>query len=169
MEAHIKLALMMDNGTVAVMSFATEGRSPTLPFGATWIPPGQFWSRPPTDANIWAELRKAFPGVNQAGITRPTVVSYGRITDAAIPVTRDYRNAWEFSGGRIVENLAKAKEIHRDKVRKRRTELLLPLDVEWSRAMAVNDRMAAQAVEAQRQALRDATDDPHIEAAQTVD
>src|SRR3990167_1003425 len=169
MEAHVKLALTMDNGTVAVMAFVTEGRSPTLPFGAQWIPPGEFWSRQPTDANVWAELRKACPGVNQLGIRRPVPLSYAVITNAEIPADRAYRNAWEFVGGRVVENLAKAKELHRDKLRRQRTELLLPLDIEWSRAMATDDKAAASAVEAERQQLRDAPDDPRIEAAQTVD
>lgn len=169
MADHIKLALTMDNGTAAVMTFVTEGRSPTLPFGAQWIPPGEFWSRPPTDANVWAELHKACPEVNQLGMRRPTVLSYAVITDAEIPADRAYRNAWEVVGGRVVENLAKARELHRDKLRRQRTELLLPLDIAWSRAMATGDKAAASAVEAERQQLRDAPDDPRIESAQSID
>lgn len=170
MDLHIKLALEMDDGTVTVMAFATRSRSPTLPSGARWLDGTQaLWERTPDDKNIQAEINKAFPGVNQLGIKRPTCVAYHRIEDADLPAQRDYRNAWEFVGGKVTENLAKAKEIHRDRLRRERTELLVPLDIEVSKSIAIGDLAAAQTAESQRQALRDITEDPRIDAATSVD
>lgn len=161
----------MDDGSLALMSFAVRSRSPTLPPGAVWLSKGQgLWHRQPTDENIKAEIAKTFPGINRAGIKRPKPVAFRVISEAALPADRYYRNAWEIDGnGRVAENLEKAKAIHRDKLRNRRTEKMLPLDIQWSYAMANGRADLAAEAEAKRQALRDITEDPRIDAAKSID
>ena len=168
MDLSVKIAIEMDDGSLTVMAFAVRSRSPSLPSGANWLDAQGLWERPPTEENIAAEIAKAFPGVNQLGIKRPKCVKFHRIDDADLPADRAYRNAWEIRSGKVVENLDKAKEIHRDKLRNQRTERLLPLDVSWSRAMAVGDIDTAEKVEEMRQALRDAPNDPRIDKAKSI-
>jgi hypothetical protein len=67
----------------------------------------------------------------------------------------------------ITINMEKARDIHRDKMRVARAPLLTTLDVAFQRALEQNANTAA--VVAQKQALRDVTSNPAIEAAQTVD
>lgn len=170
MKSNVKIALTMDDGSVAVMMFCTEGRSPTLPFGAAWYNDGSgLWVRPPTDENIQAELDKAFPGVNQLGIPKSRPVSFALIDDADIPADRTYRNAWELIGKGITHNMEKARAIHLDHVREARTERLGELDRDWMIATAQGDTVAAAAAEAERQVLRDAPATLPVDDAKTVE
>ena len=65
-------------------------------------------------------------------------------------------------------NITKAKDIWRDKIREERKPKLEALDVEFMRAVEAGDTDAQATISAKKQALRDATDDPIIEAATTV-
>jgi len=65
-------------------------------------------------------------------------------------------------------NITKAKDIWRDKIREERKPKLEALDVEFMRAVEAGDTDAQATISAKKQALRDATDDPVIEAATTV-
>jgi hypothetical protein len=67
----------------------------------------------------------------------------------------------------ITVNMEKARNIHREKMRAARTPLLAALDVAFQRALEQNANTAT--IVAQKQALRDVTSDPAIEAAQTVE
>ena len=164
----VRIAITMDDGTVAVMAFITKSRSPTLPKGAVWLEDG-YWYREPNDANIFAEITKAFRPVDSLGIPLPQPTSYKVITTAEEPSDRAYRNAWVFDGKKIVHDMPKARAIHLDKVRRARTRRMGELDVMWSRAAARNDKQAAEAIEAERQALRDAPATLPVDSAQTVD
>lgn len=82
---------------------------------------------------------------------------------------RTYRDAWKDGGGaRPDHDMPKAREIHRAKLRKLRAPLLEQLDVEYQRADEVNDQVTKGDVAARKQVLRDLTDDPAIEVAQTA-
>jgi hypothetical protein len=67
----------------------------------------------------------------------------------------------------ITINMEKARNIHRENMRAARTPLLAALDVAFQRALEQNANTAT--IVAQKQALRDVTSDPAIEAAQTVE
>jgi len=67
----------------------------------------------------------------------------------------------------ITVNMEKARNIHREKMRAARAPLLAALDVAFQRALEQNANTAT--IVAQKQALRDVTSDPAIEAAQTVE
>jgi len=82
-------------------------------------------------------------------------------------IDRTFRNAWRKSGLSFSVEMAHAREIHRDKMRRARKPMLNALDVQFMRAM--EQGQATKTIVDQKQALRDVTADPAIEAAQTPD
>jgi hypothetical protein len=92
-----------------------------------------------------------------------------RIVDvAAIPADRTFRDAWTFcvvKGTKV--DMGKAREIHRDRLRRDRAPLLAQLDVAFMKALEQGDEVAMAATVARKQALRDVTAHPAIEAAKT--
>lgn len=82
-----------------------------------------------------------------------------------IPEDRTFRNAWKLDGKKVAVDMPKARELHKDRLRELRAPLLSALDVEFQRSY--KDPAAQDAIEAKKQALRDVTADPAIEAAKT--
>jgi len=54
---------------------------------------------------------------------------------ATVPTNRDFRGAWSLSGSVISEDMDKAKEIFKDKIREVRAPLLEAKDVELMKAL----------------------------------
>lgn len=67
----------------------------------------------------------------------------------------------------IAIDLNKAKEIWRDKLRAQRQPFFAELDIAYLRAIETQDAEVKQDIEARKQKLRDAPDDPRINAATT--
>ena len=67
----------------------------------------------------------------------------------------------------ITVNMEKARDIHRQRLREARAPLFNALDVAFQRAMETGADTAE--IVAKKQALRDVTADPAIDAAQTTD
>lgn len=67
----------------------------------------------------------------------------------------------------ITVNMDKARDIKRDMIREERKPILEALDVQYMRATEVQDVALMAEVAAKKQALRDATKDPAIDAAAT--
>jgi hypothetical protein len=67
----------------------------------------------------------------------------------------------------ITINMAKARDIHRAKMRAARDPLFAALDIAYQRATETGADTAE--IVAKKQALRDVTIDPAIEAAQTIE
>ena len=88
---------------------------------------------------------------------------------ATVPANRDFRGAWSLSGSVITEDLTKATEIFKDKIREVRGPLLEAEDVTYMKALEADDAAAKTASVATKTALRDATDDAAIAAATTID
>ena len=63
--------------------------------------------------------------------------------------------------------MTKAKEIKKDHIRQERAPLLQKLDVGFMKALEAGDNAKMEEIKAQKQALRDATADPAIAAAET--
>lgn len=83
---------------------------------------------------------------------------------------RGHRDALEMKpDGSISHNMPKARELHRHLLRHQRAEKLLILDAEYNGAVAAGRAQLAADVDTKRQELRDLTDDPRIEAAQTIE
>lgn len=103
----------------------------------------------------------------------PPNTSHAVVEDDELPTDRTYRNAWELhaDGRSIIHNMDKAREIHKDLMRRERAKLMPALDIEYQRA---DERGAAgvsakDSIASQKQALRDVTDIPEIERASTVE
>lgn len=68
----------------------------------------------------------------------------------------------------FIHNMVKAREIWRNKIRRDRYKKLLELDVEYQRALETNDSTKMTEVADQKKVLRDAPNNPLIEAANTI-
>lgn len=76
--------------------------------------------------------------------------------------SRDFRDAWQLNGDVVSIDPIKAQKIAKDKVRQERSGRLIQLDAKWTMAMGKKDQVKADAIEANRQKLRDATADPRL-------
>jgi hypothetical protein len=83
--------------------------------------------------------------------------------------TMEFFDAWMFCEDTerpaIRVDIVKAREVHRDRIRAARGSLLTDLDREFVRALEAGGSTAE--IVARKQALRDATADPAIDAAET--
>ena len=113
-------------------------------------------ARPETEIQKWTKSR------------RDEIAKVGRVVkDNEIPQDRAFRNAWCCNGKAIEHDMGKAREIHRDRLRAKRADKMAELDVAYMRADEAGDAAAKSAIAAKKQALRDVTDHPDIEAAKT--
>lgn len=71
-----------------------------------------------------------------------------------IPEDRYFRNAWVLNGNAVEVNMEKARVIHMDALRVVRNEKLAELDIQFSVALGKKDQTTADAVEAEREILR---------------
>ena len=88
---------------------------------------------------------------------------------ATVPANRDFRGAWSLSGSVITEDLTKATEIFKDKIREVREPLLAAEDVAYMKALEADDSSAKTASVTKKTALRDATDASAISSASDID
>lgn len=92
-----------------------------------------------------------------------------RIVDVAdLPPDRDFRDSWVDKGGRIEPDIQKCREIYRQWMRAARYGKLLALDQAFLRVLENGSAEEKAAIVAQKQALRDVTKDPRIDAARTL-
>jgi hypothetical protein len=162
----VTVAISMDDGSLSVMEFCVTGRSPTLPPGATWsVKGGDAWVRPPTDVNIAAEIAKALPTVEG----RPQPVGFKLVDRSVFPADRTYRNAWKLEGAKVVHDMPRARERHRELLRHESGNALMALEREWVPASHDKDNVALKRIGDEHKRLREFPNDPRIEAATTID
>ena len=89
-------------------------------------------------------------------------------TVSSKPSDRHFRNAWAISGKVIAEDMAKAKEIFKAKVREVRSPLLEAEDVVYMKAMEADDSTAKTNSVNKKKALRDAPAASAISNADTI-
>jgi len=87
---------------------------------------------------------------------------------ATVPSNRHFREAWSLSGNVITEDLTKAKELFKDKIREARKPLLEAEDVVYMKALEADDASAKAASVTKKQALRDAPANSAIDAATDI-
>ena len=87
---------------------------------------------------------------------------------ATVPSDRHFRGAWSLNGSVISEDIAKAKEISKDKIREVRKPLLDAEDVTYMKALEAGDTDAQAASVAAKNALRDAPAAAAIDAASDI-
>lgn len=88
--------------------------------------------------------------------------------NATVPANRSFRDAWSLSGSVISEDLTKAKEIFKDKIREVRKPLLEAEDVAYMKALEADDSAAKTASATKKTNLRDATDASAISSATDI-
>jgi len=86
----------------------------------------------------------------------PEGVEYAVVDDLG-SLDNEYFDAFEYQDLGIACNINKAKAIHLDKFREARKPLLSKLDVDYMKAIEVEDSVAASAIAVKKQALRDIT------------
>ena len=84
------------------------------------------------------------------------------------PSDRHFRNAWAISGKVITEDMTKAKEIFKNKIREVRSPLLEAEDVVYMKALEADDASAKTASVNKKKALRDAPAAKAITDADTI-
>ena len=87
------------------------------------------------------------------------ISTYSIVEDSVIPTDRSFRNSWVgvgigTTGGIISEDMTKAKELHKTKIREARVDKLATLDIEYQRATETSADTSA--IVTKKQALRDA-------------
>lgn len=87
----------------------------------------------------------------------PADVEYAIVEVETIPCKRCFREAWRYVNQTVVIDMEAAKEIHLDRWRAAREPLLAALDVDFMKALEVNDTVAMAEIAAKKQALRDVT------------
>ena len=87
---------------------------------------------------------------------------------ATVPSDRHFRGAWSLSGKVISEDMTKAKEIFKDKIREVCQPLLDAEDVVYMKALEADDASAKTASVAKKKALRDAPAAKAITDADTI-
>ena len=95
----------------------------------------------------------------------------GKTVDASAvskPSDRHLRGAWKLSGSTISEDMTKAKEIFKDKIREVRKPLLEAEDVVYMKALEADDASAKTASVNKKKALRDAPAASAINSADTI-
>lgn len=114
----------------------------------------------------WAETEAQF-AARIAARDVPEGLSWQVVDDSTLPTDRTFRGAWKAGIGTVVVDMPLAREIQRDRLRELRAPQLADLDVEFMRAVESGDAAAQKDIAARKQALRDVTDDPAIDAAKT--
>jgi len=99
------------------------------------------------------------------------------VKDESTIEDRTFRNAWTIEYGAVTTDMVKAREIHREHMRTARKPKLEQADVEYFKALEASvitglspettEYAALESTAATKQALRDVTAMPEIEAAQT--
>lgn len=79
-----------------------------------------------------------------------------------------FRRAWDIVEGKVVIDIDKAKEIHRERMRIARNLKFPELDIAYQRSTETNNNKNTKEIISQKQQLRDAPADPRIENCTTV-
>ena len=99
------------------------------------------------------------------------ITTYSIVDDSIIPTDRAFRGAWVGNGvglstATIVEDMTKAKEIHKNNIRQKREGKLKELDVDFQRALETSADTSS--IVAKKQALRDAPNASGITTAANI-
>lgn len=150
----VLIAITFTDDSVGVMSFVTCVYDPSTDQPR--------WSRLATAENVDREIARS----SFAPELRP-IKAWHFVDRKDVPDDRTYRNAWKSDGARVVHDMAKAREVHRQRIRRVRAAKLTELDVAYQRADEGGDFGLKQVIARRKQELRDLTADPAIDAATT--
>ena len=160
--ASVYIAIARTDSGVSVMEFLTRARlDPEVDF-AGWKPVEGWFEREVKPEYIEAELAEL---VREQGLVWSSWRLLNDVeTQNYLNADRTFRNAWKHD---LTVDMPKAREIHRNNLRSQRTPLLVSLDLEFMRAIEAGNTAMQVDIAMQKQAMRDVTAKPEIEAAQT--
>ena len=93
----------------------------------------------------------------------PSGKSYKIVDDSVIPSDRSFRDAWVQDNETIKEDITKARELHKNRIRDARKPKLEALDVEFNKALETSADTTS--IVSKKNALRDAPADSDIGSA----
>lgn len=162
----IYVAISRSDGSLSIMAYLVMARGHVLPKGGAWLNEKTgIWTRRATDELIAEEVQKACDSTPEHG----AAVSWRVVKPGEVPADRTYRDALTDDGKKIQHDMPRAREVHRQHIRKRRATVLRELDGQWMRATGRGNAAEAKRIEGERQKWRDMPADARIEAAQTVE
>ena len=124
----------------------------------SWKPVNSWFEREPTLENFAVNIGEYCSFYKQQ-------LASARIIDISeIPTDLTFRDAWTHD---FAVDMSKAREIHKEHLRRERAPLMAALDVEFIRAVEQSDIAKQAEITTRKQALRDVTARPEIEAART--
>lgn len=89
------------------------------------------------------------------------------VKDVDVPKSSHFREAWVLDDGVIEVDMSKAREIHKEFLRRERTSKFQELDTVFIRAIEEGDDAKKAEAIALKQKLRDVTKNPKINSAKT--
>jgi hypothetical protein len=159
----VHVALDMSNGGVFVMQFVTREYPQQVGLNGEM---SEGWTREATAENIEAEIAKTAQSWNGLTVNRWKIIDKANYQAA----DREFRKAWKYDDAKDIDvDIAKAREVWKDKIREARKPLLEALDTEYMRADEMGDVAKKATIAAKKRALRDATKAAGIAAAASVE
>jgi hypothetical protein len=132
------ISIVCEDDSIAIMQFVTRADG---------------FTREATREEIEKEIRKTL-----------NFKSWRIIERNEIPSDRYFRNAW-IDNGKIEVDMAVAKDIHKEKLRRLREPLFAELDKQYLIADEKNNQVLKSEIISEKQKLRDITIHPAIDAA----
>jgi hypothetical protein len=85
----------------------------------------------------------------------PQGIKYTIVSKSEIPINRLYRDAWIFQNEKIKVDVEKAKEIQKNNIRSVRDKIFKDKDIEYMRALELQDNSKISEIVEQKNKLRD--------------
>lgn len=100
----------------------------------------------------------------------PEGASYRILEASSLPQRDYYRPSWKVDNDfKVIYDMDKAKELHKNLIRKLREPKLEALDLKYQRADEEGDLELKKAIVLKKKKLRDLTNHPSIDAAKTIE
>lgn len=144
MVEQVKISIVLHDDSIVIMSIVTDD------FHSIKIEP--------TIENIENKIKKS-------GFQ---FKSWRFINDDDLPKDRTFRNAWKDENNKIDHDIPKAKEVLKDILRVKRSEILKDLDIKYIKAIESNDKTEQDRIAKEKQRLRDITTHDSIVNATTI-
>lgn len=124
---------------------------------------------PAPNARLDGETDQEFAERIAAKDVPAEIAEVGIVDASALPSDRHFRNAWAyvFASNSLTTDMPKAREIHRENLRRAREKSLALLDVAWFQAGEQGNVALQATIASDKQALRDLPQNPAIETATT--
>ena len=122
---------------------------------------------PAAEQRLLTETEEEFMVRIQTLVVPSDAINPQIVDESVIPTDRTFRNALRQTGSALTHDMPKCRDIWRNKLRELRRPKMAALDAAYMQADERGDTVEKARIAVEKQALRDVTADPRIEAAQT--